>query len=259
MIGYVQHAGAGGRRRDRRRSTRPPDESALVGAFIGRVDVEPVRGSHLVDVTFVSDDPKFAADAVNTLIDEYVSENLEIKLRSTQGMLDWLGTELATQQKRVEESERALAEYREKENALSLDDKQNIVLVAAQPAERHRDARAQRRGSRRSRSTTRSRRSPPAPTPTRFRSSRSNAGVQTRADQAAATCSDRRSQLLERYAEKHPQVININAQLQDAQKQLDLAIAGAVQSVRNEYETAVIEEQTFAQEPRRRQERSAPT
>ena len=52
--------------------------------------------------------------------------------------------------------------------------------------------------------------------------------------------------LLERYADKHPQVININAQLQDAQKQLDIAIAGAVQSVRNEYETAVIEERTFA-------------
>src|SRR5207247_2146239 len=44
----------------------------------------------------------------------------------------------------------------------------------------------------------------------------------------------------------HPQVINVNAQLQDAQKQLDLEIARAVQSVRNEYETALIEEQTFA-------------
>ncbi|HEX3645277.1 MAG TPA: hypothetical protein VHT95_06690, partial [Vicinamibacterales bacterium] len=104
------------------------DESALVGGFIGRVGVEPVRGTHLVDVTFISEEPKFSADAVNTLVDEYVTENLEVKLRSTQGMLDWLGTELATQQKRVEDSERGLAEYREKENALSLDDKQNIVL-----------------------------------------------------------------------------------------------------------------------------------
>src|SRR5579862_1404094 len=32
------------------------DESALVGAFIGRVGVEPVRGSRLVDVTFTSMD-----------------------------------------------------------------------------------------------------------------------------------------------------------------------------------------------------------
>src|SRR6185295_7087440 len=66
------------------------DESSLVAGFIGRVSVDPVRGSHLVDVTFTAEDPKFAAEAVNTLVDEYVSENLEIKLRSTQGMLDWL-------------------------------------------------------------------------------------------------------------------------------------------------------------------------
>src|SRR5437764_8838545 len=47
------------------------DESGLVSGFISRVNVEPVRGSHLVDVTFVSEQPKFAADAVNALIDEY--------------------------------------------------------------------------------------------------------------------------------------------------------------------------------------------
>ena len=34
-----------------------PDESALVGAFIGRVSVDPVRGSRLVDVSFDSRDP----------------------------------------------------------------------------------------------------------------------------------------------------------------------------------------------------------
>ena len=37
-----------------------PDESALVSAFIGRVSVDPVRGSRLVDVSFDSVDPKFA-------------------------------------------------------------------------------------------------------------------------------------------------------------------------------------------------------
>src|SRR5437660_914736 len=46
------------------------DESAMVGAFLGRVEVVPVRGSHLVDITFVSEEPKFSADAVNALIDE---------------------------------------------------------------------------------------------------------------------------------------------------------------------------------------------
>jgi capsular exopolysaccharide synthesis family protein len=220
------------------------DESAMVGAFVGRVDVVPVRGSHLVDVMFISEEPKFAADAVNALIDEYVAENLEIKLRSTQGMLDWLDNELANQQKRVEESERALAEYREKENALSLDDKQNIVLSRLNQlndtATRARSSRVQKESLYNQVKAIANGTNPDA-----IPIIATNANVQT-AKSKLVDLQRQKVQLLERYADKHPKVLDINAQLQDAQRQLDIAIAGAVQSVRNEYETAVIEEQTFA-------------
>src|SRR5436190_7404807 len=57
-----------------------PDESGLISAFISRVDVAPITGSKLVEITFKSSDPKFAATAANTLVDEYVDSNLEIKL-----------------------------------------------------------------------------------------------------------------------------------------------------------------------------------
>jgi capsular exopolysaccharide synthesis family protein len=243
VMGYVVKAGPVS-------APEPPkvdetaDESAMVGAFLGRVEVVPVRGSHLVDITFISEEPKFAADAVNALIDEYVTENLEIKLRSTQGMLDWLDNELASQQKRVEESERALAEYREKENALSLDDKQNIVLSRLNQlndtATRARSSRVQKESLYNQVKAISSGTNPDA-----IPIIATNAAVQT----ARSKLSDlqrQKVQLLERYADKHPRVLDINAQLQDAQRQLDNAIAGAVQSVRNEYETAVIEERTFA-------------
>ena len=220
------------------------DESALVGAFVGRVNVEPVRGSHLVDVTFQSEDPKFAADAANTLIDEYVEENLAIKLRSTQGMLDWLDGELATQLKRVEESEKALAEYRERENALSLDDKQNIVLSRLNQlndaATRARTARVQKESLYNQVKAIASGTAPDA-IPI--------IGLNPSVQAAKSKLSDlqrEKVKLLERYQDKHPQVINVNASLQDAQRQVDLEIARAVQSVRNEYETAVLEEQTLS-------------
>jgi polysaccharide biosynthesis transport protein len=220
------------------------DESAMVGAFLGRVEVVPVRGSHLVDITFISEEPTFAADAVNALIDEYVTENLEIKLRSTQGMLDWLDNELASQQKRVEESERALAEYREKENALSLDDKQNIVLSRLNQlndtATRARSSRVQKESLYNQVKAIASGTNPDA-----IPIIATNGGVQT-AKSKLVDLQRQKVQLLERYADKHPKVLDINAQLQDAQRQLDVAISGAVQSVRNEYETAVIEERTFA-------------
>ena len=42
--------------------------------------------------------------------------------------LEWLSQELVKQQEKVEASERALAQYREDQNALSLEDRQNIVV-----------------------------------------------------------------------------------------------------------------------------------
>ncbi len=64
----------------------------------------------------------------NALVHEYVDQNLEVKTQGTQNMLEWLDRELGNQQKKVQESEAALANYREKQNAMSLDDKQNIVV-----------------------------------------------------------------------------------------------------------------------------------
>jgi len=220
------------------------DESGLVSAFIGRVNVEPVRGSHLVDVAFVSEDPKFAAEAVNALIEEYVNQNLELKLQSTQGMLDWLDKELDNQQKRVEQSEKGLAEYREKENALSLDDKQNIVLSRLNQLNdavtRARTERVQKESLYNQVKAIANGTAPDA-----IPAIATNPGVAG----AKAKLSDlqrEKAKLLERYQDKHPQVINVNAALQDAQRQLDLEIVRAVQSVKNEYETAVLQEQTLA-------------
>ena len=220
------------------------DESGLVSAFIGRVSVDPVRGSHLVDVSFVSEDPKFAAEAVNALIEEYVNQNLELKLQSTQGMLDWLDKELDNQQKRVEGSEKGLAEYREKENALSLDDKQNIVLSRLNQLNdavtRARTERVQKESLYNQVKAIANGTAPDA-----IPAIATNPGVAS----AKAKLSDlqrEKAKLLERYQDKHPQVINAVAALQDAQRQLDLEIARAVQSVKNEYETAVLQEQTLA-------------
>src|SRR5207244_12142135 len=81
-----------------------------------------------VDVYFVSADAQFAARAVNVLAEEYVDQNLEFRLQNTDKTLQWLTEEVAKQQNVVQGSERMLAEYRENQNALSLEDRQNIIV-----------------------------------------------------------------------------------------------------------------------------------
>src|SRR6187397_875612 len=84
-----------------RRST-PPNENQQADAFLGRVQVAPVRGSRLVDVYFVSADPQFAARAINVLAEEYVNQNLEFRLQNTDKTLEWLTEEVAKQQNVVQ-------------------------------------------------------------------------------------------------------------------------------------------------------------
>ena len=112
------------------------------GDFASRVSVEPVRASRLVDVVFVSDDPALAANSANTLAEEYVQQNLDLRRQNMERSLEWLAQELARQKTIVEASERAMAQYREDQNALSLEDRQNIVICAAESVERSGDARA---------------------------------------------------------------------------------------------------------------------
>ncbi len=218
-----------------------PDESRFVAAFLGRVTVEPVRSSRLVDIYFDSADPPFAARAVNALAEEYVSQNIEFKLASVQKSLEWLGKEVQRQQQVVQASERALAEYREQQNALSLEDHQNIVVS---------------RLNQLNDSVTK------AKTERVLRESLWNQVRNADADTIAAVIQNtfvanlkgrlgelqrEKVSLAERYGEKHPEIVKINADIENAKRQLEIEIQKAVQVVRNEYEASLAQERTMAQ------------
>jgi uncharacterized protein involved in exopolysaccharide biosynthesis len=132
------------------------DESAMVGAFVGRVDVVPVRGSRLVDVTFISEEPKFAADAVNALIDGESRDQAAVDAK----ML-WLDN--SCQPAEASRTANGRSRVREKENALSLDDKQNTLSRLNQLNDTARGGQPCAEGAR----TTRSRRSRTVRTRTR--------------------------------------------------------------------------------------------
>jgi len=225
-----------------------PDESSLVSSFVGRVDVAPVRGSRLVDISFDSVDPKFAAQAANALMDEYEQQNLQGKLSTSENMLEWLGKELANQQLKVEESERALADYRDKQNAMSLDERQNIVGARLNQLN---EAATKAKMDRVQKETQYSQIKPLLA-----------AGAQVSADQIPvilqspqmtqlraklSELQQQKAQLLNRYLEKHPQVQAINGQLAEAQSQLSLEAQKALLNVKNEYESAVLAERTYGQ------------
>jgi succinoglycan biosynthesis transport protein ExoP len=221
-----------------------PDESGLVSAFIGHVTVSPVTGSKLVDITFDARDPEFAALAVNTLVDEYVDQNLALRLQGTQNMIEWLEKEVVKQQLKVQDSERGLAEYRDKQNALSLDDKQNIVLSRLNKLNddvmTSRTKKAQKEvlyGQIKAIAGGLSPESIPAVG--------QSAAVQS-AKGRVIDAQRTREAMAAKYGEKHPNLVKASSDLKEAQRQYEVEISRAVQQIKGDYDTALLEEQTMS-------------
>jgi succinoglycan biosynthesis transport protein ExoP len=104
-------------------------EAALVSAFLAGASVQKLAETRLVDVVYKHTNADFAALAANTLAEEYTAQNLDLRLNNTGKMLDWVNAELEKATAKVKASEDSLTQYRETNNAQSLDDRQNVVVM----------------------------------------------------------------------------------------------------------------------------------
>ena len=222
------------------------DENALVDGFIGRIQVSPVRSSRLVDVMFTAADPAFAAKAVNTLATEYVAQNLEMRLQNTDKTLQWLTGEVTRMQQTVKADDDDLANYREQQNALSLEDRQNIVVSSLNQVNdavtRARTDRVQKEAIWHQVQAAQTLEQQEALT-----SVSQNANVQQLRNRKT-DLEQKRSQLLARYGDKHPDVQLVNKQLADVEQQLNAEIQKAVDSIKSDYEQAMAQERTLQQD-----------
>ncbi|NLN60471.1 MAG: polysaccharide biosynthesis tyrosine autokinase [Deltaproteobacteria bacterium] len=93
-----------------------PDEreAALVSTFQTGLAIKPVRNSRIVEISFDSPDPKLAAGAANTLAQAYIDWNLGIRIKSTQSASTFLDEQVKQAKQKMEASEQALQQYREK-------------------------------------------------------------------------------------------------------------------------------------------------
>jgi polysaccharide biosynthesis transport protein len=101
--------------------------SPAVSAFRSRVTVEPVPGSRLVNLRFIAYSPVVAAQAVNTLADEYIQQSMDFRFDKSSEATGWLGERLKEQQQRVETAEKALQQYREQEGLINFEERQGLV------------------------------------------------------------------------------------------------------------------------------------
>jgi len=110
----------------------PPDHTSdayrnCLKHFLDSIAVNPVRRSNLVEVSFLSQDPKLAERIANKLADDYIQQNLQVKWDEALKASEWLSGRLVELKGKLEKSEDGLQAYAQANSILFVEEKQNLV------------------------------------------------------------------------------------------------------------------------------------
>ncbi len=103
-------------------------DSELVGRFGSKVKVALRRGTRLVDVTVEDIDPKRAQQLTESMVKEFVDQSFEQNVSLSETTTDYLRKEADQLKDKLHSAEQAVQKFREDHNAVSLEDKQNIIV-----------------------------------------------------------------------------------------------------------------------------------
>jgi succinoglycan biosynthesis transport protein ExoP len=227
-----------------RGATETVEQSRSIDRFLRNLTVSPIRNSRLVDVKYRLDDPALAARIVNAVAKNYIEQDLEYKFVASKGASDWLGERLAEQRTQVEQAETALQRYREQNDALSLQDRENIVVQKLSDLNA---AVTQAKTDRFQKEALYKQLQSLSHDPAALDSFPAILGNSYIQQQKAELAQLQRqyTQLSEKLGEKHPDIIRVQAGITMAQAKLEGEVAKIVQSVRNEYQAALAKENSL--------------
>jgi capsular exopolysaccharide synthesis family protein len=96
--------------------------------FQSRFSVSPVRNSELIDVSFSAVSPELAAEVANTVMDEFINMHMDSKLKASSNASKFLERQIEGAQIKLESSEVELQKFARGIGIVSLDPKLNMVM-----------------------------------------------------------------------------------------------------------------------------------
>ena len=185
--------------------------------------------------------------AANALANAYAKYNVELKLKGARDALSWLTEEAGRLRVKVEESSQALQNYRVKTGILGMQEQRQITASKIMDFNKaFLEAQAQRLSLESKLEQLDA---------DRQGAGRRSQTIFTVADNPlidklkgeAATLETERSKLLKVYKDKHPEILKIDAQIQQVKQRLDAEFQNTLQAVQTQYKVAKAREDTLAQ------------
>ncbi len=107
---------------------RPYSDVELADLMEGKITVKLRRLTRLIDITVEDPDPVLARDLAASVVREFLRENFSQRMSVSKVATDFLQEEAVKLKAKLEESERKLQDYKEANQAVSLEDQQNIIV-----------------------------------------------------------------------------------------------------------------------------------
>jgi len=205
------------------------------------LQVQLVRNSQLVQITFVSPDRELAAKVPNALAEVYIESDLESRVAMTQKASEWLRERMGELRAKVDSADKALQEYRDREHIV--DAKGVAMSGASRQLEEFTRSLVEARRQRAEAETTyqavrqiqASGRQPPNydSVPAVLRSP-----IVQRMKEAEGEAERKLSEAAKRYGPEHPRMIQAKSELESARQNTRREIELVVAGIGKEYEAA---------------------
>ncbi|MGH9805806.1 MAG: GumC family protein, partial [Terriglobia bacterium] len=118
-------------------SEKADDQRGAAEIISKNLTVEPVRGSRLVDVSYSDPDPHWAQRIIAAYADAFIAANLDKRFEANAYAKTFLEDQIKQLKLRLEDSEKALLEFAQKEQIVAVADKTSMAesnLAAANEA-----------------------------------------------------------------------------------------------------------------------------
>ena len=103
-------------------------QKGVIQRFKRDLQIQLVRNSQLVQISFVSHDKELAAKAPNALAEIFIESDLDARMAMTQKASEWLRERMGELRSKVDASERSLQDYRDRERIV---DTKGLALSGA--------------------------------------------------------------------------------------------------------------------------------
>lgn len=99
------------------------DADKIASMIRGGLSIVPIKDTKIVNVVYNHNNPGIARMVVDGVVQAYIEETMEIKTSSARYTISWMTSKAEQEQKKLEESERALQKYMRDHDIVTVENK----------------------------------------------------------------------------------------------------------------------------------------